>query len=163
MAKCNISQGDTIHFWKDSWNETELELRFPQLYSYARDKEITVKKAYECIQDDIYDLFQLPLSVIALQQCHELQHLVNNINISDTPGHMKISWSRNQILKQDYNALIGNPPKAAAPFQWIWKSAVIHRHKFFFWLLIQDMLSTKELLWRKRINMDSYDCVLCED
>lgn len=67
MAKCNISQGDTIHFWKDSWNETELELRFPQLYSYARDKEITVKKAYECIQDDIYDLFQLPLSAIALQ------------------------------------------------------------------------------------------------
>jgi hypothetical protein len=31
----------------------------------------------------------------------------------------------------------------------------------FFWLLIKDRLSTRELLRRKSMHLDDYNCVLC--
>ena len=33
--------------------------------------------------------------------------------------------------------------------------------KFFFWLLLKDRLSTRELLRRKTMDLESYNCVLC--
>jgi len=35
------------------------------------------------------------------------------------------------------------------------------RHKFFFWLLVLDRLSTRNLLRRKNFCLRSYSCVLC--
>jgi hypothetical protein len=35
------------------------------------------------------------------------------------------------------------------------------KHKVFFWLLLKDRLSTRELLRRKQMDLDSYTCDLC--
>lgn len=35
------------------------------------------------------------------------------------------------------------------------------KHKVFFWLLLQDRLSTTDLLRRKQMELDSYTCDLC--
>lgn len=47
-------------------------------------------------------------------------------------------------------------------FKWIWKSSCQHKHKVFFWLLIQDRLSTCNILKRKHFHLPSFDCPLCE-
>lgn len=49
------------------------------------------------------------------------------------------------------------------PFGWLWKCFCQPKHKVFFWLLLQDRLSTRDILRRKRMQLDSYKCVLCND
>jgi hypothetical protein len=43
----------------------------------------------------------------------------------------------------------------------MWKSCVLGKHKFFFWLLLRDRLNTRELLRRKNLDLRDYNCVLC--
>lgn len=62
-----------------------------------------------------------------------------------------------------YLEYIGNPPDAAEPFQWIWKSCNLPKHKFFFWLLLQDRLNTRDLLVRKNFYIENSKCVLYDD
>lgn len=59
-----------------------------------------------------------------------------------------------------YKRLIGSIPVHPC-YSWPWKSAVQHKHKTFFWLLIKDRLSTRGLLKRKNMELPSYNCVLC--
>ena len=46
-------------------------------------------------------------------------------------------------------------------FRKLWKSSCQNKHKFFFWLLLRDRLSTRELLRRRNMILPSYDCVCC--
>jgi hypothetical protein len=42
IAKCNIGDGSIVLFWSDLWNGNILESKFPRLYSFARNKNISV-------------------------------------------------------------------------------------------------------------------------
>jgi hypothetical protein len=64
-------------------------------------------------------------------------------------------------VKQAYKALIGYQP-APSHFNWVWKSSCQARHKFFFWLLIHDRLNTRNLLGRKQMQLQSYNCATLE-
>ena len=44
---------------------------------------------------------------------------------------------------------------------WLWKSNCQPKHKVFFWLLIKDKLSTRNILRRRNLQLDSYCCVFC--
>ena len=46
-------------------------------------------------------------------------------------------------------------------YKWLWKNCCQHKHKVFFWLLLKDRLSTRDLLGRKGMILQSHDCVLC--
>lgn len=59
-----------------------------------------------------------------------------------------------------YNILIGHT-KASPLFTWLWASNNLGKHKFFFWLLIRDRLNTRNLLRRKNMELEDYNCVLC--
>lgn len=61
--------------------------------------------------------------------------------------------------KNAYTHLLGH--SSADPiFKWIWKSSCEPKHKVFFWLLVQDRLSTRNL-FRRNMNLPSHVCVLC--
>ena len=62
-----------------------------------------------------------------------------------------------------YREYIENPIDAPKPFHWLWKSCTLAKQKLFFWLLVSDMLNTRDLLTRKSFHIDSTKCVLCED
>jgi hypothetical protein len=59
-----------------------------------------------------------------------------------------------------YKALVGNRPVHPA-FLWIWRSKCQMKHKVFFWLLLKDRLSTRDILQRKQRDLDSFTCNLC--
>ena len=62
--------------------------------------------------------------------------------------------------KKAYGALIGTT--AASPlFKWLWASSNLGQHKFFFWLFLRDRLNTRNILRRKNMTLDCYNCVLC--
>ena len=46
-------------------------------------------------------------------------------------------------------------------FKRIWKTKCQHKHIVFFWLLLRDRLSTRNMLRRKGMGLPSFDCVLC--
>lgn len=43
----------------------------------------------------------------------------------------------------------------------MWTGCNLGKHKFFFWLLIKDRLNTRNLLRRKHMHLDDYNCAIC--
>jgi hypothetical protein len=62
--------------------------------------------------------------------------------------------------RKAYLYLSGTIP-ASPLFKWIWKSSILPKHKFFFWLLLQERQNTRNLLIRKNMFLDSYCCPVC--
>ena len=46
-------------------------------------------------------------------------------------------------------------------YKWLWKSCCQPKHKVFFWLLVTDRLSTRNILKRRNMQLDSFDCAIC--
>src|SRR4051812_40426784 len=68
----------------------------------------------------------------------------------------------NFSTKKVYEHII-RAPDDPTPFKWIWKTPCLPKHSFFFWLLLQDKLNTRDLLQRKNFHLEEYTCVLCEE
>lgn len=66
----------------------------------------------------------------------------------------------NFTCKKVYNSQQDTLP-ASPLFKWMWKSKVQNKHKFFFRLLLRDRLNTRNILRRKHMAMDCYNCVQC--
>jgi hypothetical protein len=76
---------------------------------------------------DISHLFQLPLSDEAFDQVLVLAQALKDLQISD----LEDVWSYRQV----------HPG-----FKWLWKASAQKRHNVFFWLLLKDWLSTRNIL-----------------
>ena len=48
-------------------------------------------------------------------------------------------------------------------FSQLWKTACRLRHKIFFWLLLHDRISTRNMLQHRSMYLESYNCALCGD
>jgi hypothetical protein len=59
-----------------------------------------------------------------------------------------------------YRHLSGHMPLHAA-YKWLWKSSCQNKHRVFFWLIIKGRLNTRSMLRRKNMELESYNCVLC--
>jgi hypothetical protein len=64
------------------------------------------------------------------------------------------------LLNKAYKKLIGTW-QVDVCFHWLWKCSAQKKHKVFFWLLLKDRLSTRNILRRKNKALHSYDCVPC--
>ena len=143
--------GDTIRLWRDLWDDTTLVRQYPHLCSYAKQEDISLLAATEYVNDgDIYDLFHTPLSDTATQQYNNfVQKLAMRTNQSEH-DLWKIPGASDKFKSNILYKLLRPFPPAPNPFQWIWKSCTLPKHKFFFWLSIQDRLNTRDLLTRKQ-------------
>ena len=83
--------------------------------------------------------------------------------LTDDKDTWTFPWNGNKYsTKKVYLALVKSQP-ATAPFKWIWKSPCLPKHKFFFWLLLQDRLNAKDLMDRKHLCVETKECVLCDN
>jgi hypothetical protein len=53
------------------------------LHSFARNQKITIGKAVEARNENIYDIFHLPLSTVAHEELHNLEQEFLELNITD--------------------------------------------------------------------------------
>ena len=60
IAKPHIESGESSLFWLDSWINQPLETLAPELFSFAKNKQISVHNAFN--EEDFTNLLQLPLS-----------------------------------------------------------------------------------------------------
>lgn len=100
---------------------------------------------------------------LAETQPAEVQHILQARTWDSSRNDVwTYNWgSEKYNNKKAYNALIGFTP-ASPLFKWLWATSNLGNHKFFFWLLLRDRLNTKNILKRKNMHLDDYNCVLCD-
>jgi hypothetical protein len=100
------------------------------------EQEITLKKAATiCCNEEIYDLFHLPLSIISSEQCEQLEPAISPFLVHTTLDSWKLRDGNKDYTSKRVYAALTNQDLAPAPMRWIWKSCVMAKQKFFFWLL----------------------------
>jgi hypothetical protein len=163
VAEVHLGKGDTFLFWLDNWkinnSTTPLKERFPRLFSYVLDENLSAAKVYAI--EDITDLFYLPLSPLAFQELEELQNLMHDNPVSDQLDVWSFVWGQKYTAAQFYRH-IHRHIKVPGIYKWLWKSCCMMRSKMFAWLLLSDRLNTRDLLQRRHWHVtDDTHCVLC--
>lgn len=158
MAVVSVSNGSTCNLWSNLWEGMIPQFEFPELYSFAKQKNISVQKAKS--MTNVEQLFHLPFSAQAFQQLQTLvAALEQNANSEDLDSWSYIWASGLFTSSKAYKHLTGTA-LVHPGFTWLWRCSVQHKHKTFFWLLMKDRLSTRNLLKRRNMELPSYDCVL---
>jgi hypothetical protein len=159
LTTCEPNRGNTDLFWSGSWSPSSLKEKYPDLFSFCKKPKCSIRFF---LNNELEANFSLPLTFEATE---ELSMLIENEFNRPWNESTVDTWSyatRNAAFssKATYKLSIG--VKEASPlFSWIWKSSTLGKHKFFFWLLLQDRLNTTNMLRRKHMHLDDYSCVLC--
>lgn len=88
IARCTLGDGSTVSFWDDLWSDLVLSLQYPRLHSFARDSGISVQNLM--LQQELSDVFMLPLSVEAYDELLLLQSYLRDIEYDDSSADV---WS----------------------------------------------------------------------
>lgn len=133
--------------------------KFLELFSFAKKKKISFHEGRT--QIPIHSLFSLPLSQQAHAQMRQLELLLQQTELNDSLDKWSYIWNSNIFsVKKAYRQLKGHSILHPV-YSSLWKSSCQNKHKVFFWLLIKDRLSTRELLRRKSMTLQDYNCILC--
>jgi hypothetical protein len=110
---------------------------------------------------DLNSILHLPISQEAYSQLLQLAAMLENVAGREEADIWTYIWGSPWFSSsKTYTHLIGHREVHPA-FRWLWKSAPQKKHKVFFWLLLHDRLSTRNILRRKNMVLPSYSCVLC--
>jgi hypothetical protein len=160
IAYCKIGKGDTALFWKDEWNHGVMQDLYPCLFSFVQNEDISVKDF--CSANDISDIFHLPVSPEAFQQFQQVQHLTQQMNLSQSTNDVWTFQWGDLYTSRKYYKFVYRSISPPAPFSWIWKSKLWPKLKVFSWLLLVDRLNTRNMLKRRHLNIgNDYSCPLC--
>ena len=162
LTSCKQEDGRTIRFWKDEWRDISPAVAYPHLFSFARQQDINLKQLLSINDRNLLEHFHLPLSMVAFQQSESVSAEFTNFSTSIAPDRWVLRNEAKFSVQKVYAAL-APVTQAPAPFLWIWKSCVQLKHNFFFWLLLQDRLNTRDLLTRKTFYLEDTACVLYSD
>ena len=100
LAKVNLHDGMTCLLWTDMWQDIILEINFPELYSFAKNKRITLSEARN--SDSLQSLFHLPLFEEAFPQFPQLQSMLDSIQTSDSKDYWGFIWGQTSYLLQEF-------------------------------------------------------------
>jgi hypothetical protein len=90
-----------------------------------------------------------------------LANIMDSTQLTDECDSWAYVWGSNIFAAtKAYKKLIGQHSVHPA-FRWLWKMFCQPKYKVFFWLLLKDRLSTRNILKRKNMHLESYNCVLC--
>jgi hypothetical protein len=121
--------GKSVLLWEDLWLGSVPRLQFPELFSFAKDKNVTLFRA-SSVQDP-YSLFHLPLSAEAFAQLPALQ---NQMALADPEAQDSWSyiWGTGLFSPQKAYEHMKGHRDVHNSFKWIWKSSCQLKDKIFF-------------------------------
>jgi hypothetical protein len=158
MAIPEPHNGKTILFWQDQWDGQDLQSRWPELFSYCTNKNISLHSILT--SQLLTQHFHMPVSEIAFLQFQQISDQLQNWVQIDEQDKWNYRWGNNFSSSKAYKTLMGHN-QIHNIYKWLWKGLCQPKHKIFFWLLISDRLSTRNILRRKQMHLPSYNCVLC--
>ena len=107
-----------------------------------KNKAISVSKVYA--QHHLPDLFSLPLSAEAYTQLSAVQSFLQHFPLTTDHDKWDSNWGEFSASKT-YKFLIGHR-NTHQVYKWLWSCFCQPKHKGFFWLLLKDRLSTRNIL-----------------
>ena len=134
LTTVKAGSGDTIRLWKDKWIQPLAREKYPHLFSFAKDHDSTLQNFQNPDEEEIYNYFHLPLSLIADQELTELIGTLKQWSTNNdfsTHDSWSFDWNGKYFARRVYEKLDPHD-KAPAQFQWIWKSRVLPKQKCFF-------------------------------
>jgi hypothetical protein len=159
IAACRVHNGKSVCLWTDQWDLGGLQCFYPHLFSFAKDRHVSIAKF---LQQDVLARFYTPLSIIAAKQLAELSFRLSRFHMNPKE-HDQWTFIWGSYVFTDHKAYVQLKGQSGAShvFEWLWKSCSRGRHKFTFWLLLLDRLSTRNILRQKRRVLDDYCCPMC--
>jgi len=92
---------------------------------------------------------------------NQLRSDLQQINLNEEADHWSCIWNTGKFsVPKAYKHLKGHRTIHHS-YNWIWKCSYQYKHKVFAWQILQDRISTRELLRRKNMELQDYNCVLC--
>jgi hypothetical protein len=136
--------------WKDNWHDQTLHHTLPHLASFANNLEISVHNAL--LSENLFDLFQLPLSKAAYLEYMTLSDLLHSLDLVDESDVWSYPWGVNYSVSKAYDFFMASkyPSPLHPTFSWLWKTCCQQKHRVFCGLLLRDRLNTRDLLQRKQ-------------
>ena len=100
-------------------------------------------------------------SISPFQQYQDFSLTLNSMQTNGEPNKWVFTWGFNMFSsRRVYKHLVGHG-QIHPVYRWLWKSACQNKRKIFFWLLLKDRLSRREIHRRKNMHLQNYTCVLC--
>jgi hypothetical protein len=161
IAKCSVGNGSTVHFWTEVWNGNLLQHKFPRLFSYAKNQNISVADFIH--NNNFQQQFHLPLSVQAFQEYQAMQDIIQQTQISNEANDVwSYLWGNAYYSASKFYHLPYKNVQPPRPFIWIWNSSCSNKIRVFSWLLLMDRLNVRNILRRKKHKLEgnNYNCVL---
>jgi hypothetical protein len=120
VAAVQLGKGDTFFFWSDNnWNINDSKMsfksRFPRLYSYVLDENLSA--ANVCATQDT-DLFYLPLSPLAFQELEEMKVILQENPVTDQMDIWSFTWGPKYTVAQFYR-YIHRHIQVPSVYKWI--------------------------------------------
>ena len=94
LTTCEVGEGSSVLFWKDSWACDELLAdKWPRLFSLVEIQDCSVRKMV--LHQDRSSTFSLPLSPEAFEEYQEMQKLcLDNLPLSASRDERAFVWGK---------------------------------------------------------------------
>ena len=158
ISRCTIGNGQTVLFWKDTWNDLNLQSTLPHLHSFAPNDEQSVQDFFG--ENDWTEHFHLPLSIEAYEELNQLQDLAPTLLPNREDKWTIIGAAGKTSAIHIYNPILEQWEEHPF-FSIIWRSSSRLKHKIFFWLVAHCRINTRALLLRKGMHLDDIHCPNC--
>jgi hypothetical protein len=136
IASATIGVGDTVLLWGDVWNGHHLMSELRRVFSFVRNKNISV--AEYCSNQVVQQNFYTPLSQHASQELVTLNQVISQAQqLQMNKDTCTYIWGLAKYTSNKFYNLSSSAIQAPTPFKWIWDSKVSKKIKIFIWLLFR--------------------------
>jgi hypothetical protein len=162
ISSTQIGHGGTVLFWKDKWLNEIVSDEYPRAYSYALSEDVTVQSFLS--SNSLAENFNLPLSAEALQEVRNLHRDASQIILQENvQDKWTYEWASDKYSSRLFYKYCFRELKPHISFQWLWKSKCIPKMKFFCWLVLSDIINTRNMIKRRNFILNSgYSCPICD-
>ena len=88
---------------------------------------------------------------------------LNELEIRQEPDEWTYIWGTNLYQASRAYKQMKGFRQTHKGYKWLWDSCCQTNHKVFFWLVLKDKLSTRDILQHKNMQLQLTDCVLCAE
>ena len=126
IACCTPAVGDSVSLWNDLLLDSIFSIKFANLFELSKNKSISLASARS--QDNLIDLFRIPMTRDALNELQVLQGDLLSLQSSATDLEVDVwafiwgtsTYNSRRYYQHQFACL--TPPK---PLKWIWKSKCV--------------------------------------
>jgi hypothetical protein len=92
LTTVDIQSGKSVILRKDNWNNSIRQDTYPHLHSFAKNQNIGIDRAMGINNENVYDMFHLPLSTIAHEELHNLEQEFTDLEITGDHDIWSFNW-----------------------------------------------------------------------